>query len=181
MSSDIQVVMLALLGVVIGGILTFLTQYFLYRQQEKSEIRKKAIDLKNEQCLSLWKTLSNVYAYLYFSGNYSVDKIDFDGIGEHIKKMNLAIIKAEPFIRHEGFLVLMEVRDVINEFFTKREFIVSHLRKENLSSEVELRFYKDHMAFIEKLEEPMNRARDVLRGELQLTGLGIFGMGDFAF
>jgi len=48
--------------------------------------------------------------------------------------MNVAIIRAEPLIGHEGFLALIEVRNAINNSFTKQEFLVSQLCEENMSS-----------------------------------------------
>ncbi|NOZ27816.1 MAG: hypothetical protein GXP39_07160 [Chloroflexi bacterium] len=149
-----------LLGVVIGGLLAFLTQYLLHRQQERTEIRKKAIDVKNQQCLALWKTLSDTYQYLFFSGGYSADKVDVEGLGRHIRMLNVAIIRAEPFLSRRSFLRLMEVRNAVNEFFGELE-------------SAKLASYEEYVAFIAKLEGPMGRARDVLREELQLAELGL--------
>jgi len=170
MSSDILAAMLALIGVIIGAFLTFLTQYLLHRQQERTELRKQAFDVKNEQCLALWKVLSDTYQYLFFSGRYSEDKVDLRGLGEHIKELNVAVIKAEPFISHQSFLQLMEVRDAINCFFVELET----QRAPTVWNEEVRRSWEEHMAFINKLEEPMNKAREVLRQEMQLARLDIF-------
>jgi len=160
MSSEMTSATLALFGVVVGALLTFLAQFLLHRQQERSEVRKKAIDLKNEQCLALWETLADTYHYLFFPGHYSENKVDLGRLGEHIKCLNVAIIKAEPFISHQNFLQLMEVRGAISAFFTERETGKGHSGAE-------------HMAFICGFEAPINKARDVLREELQLVSLGI--------
>lgn len=162
MGSDVLSAVFTLFGVVVGGFLTFLAQYIIYRQQEKSEMRKKAIDLKHKQCLALWAKLSDTYRYLFFSGRYSPDKIELDKLGEHIKQLNVAIIKAEPFISRQSFLRLMQVRDAVNLFF-------GGLETDSVS-----RSYEEHMNFITNLEEPMRKARDVLREELQLANLDIF-------
>lgn len=149
---------LALFGVIIGVGLTFLSQLLLLKYQEKSELRKNAIALKNKECLTLWRTFSDVYHYIYFSGSYSEDKIDVTGLGKHIKKINTTIIGVEPFISEQNFKVLLGVKDSINEFFGELE------AGEGLS-------YNEMMVNIIKLENPMNAARDILRDELKLITL----------
>ena len=64
----------------------------------------------------------------------------------------------------------MEIRDAVNHFFGELEFqrVPTEWNDELQGS------YEAHMAFIVKLEEPMNKARDVLREELQLSKLGMF-------
>lgn len=159
MSSDSSIY--TLLGVVIGAILTFLSQHILYQQQEKSEIRKRAIDLKNTQCLILWNVLSDTYQYLYFEGNYSKDKMDLGEFRKHIKKLNVAIIQVELFISHERYLRLLEVRDALSNFIGKQEVVNTSLS------------YEEHMRLISELEKLMDTVRDILRKELQLAGLGV--------
>jgi len=149
---------LALVGVFIGAVLGFISQSILYRQQEKSELRKNAINLKNEECLKLWKAFSEVYQYIYFSGSYSQNKIDAKGLGEHIKRINMAIIQVEPFISQQNFEQLLLVRDSINGLFIKIE------GGNGLP-------YKEIILEILEIEKPMNSARDVLREELGLTSL----------
>lgn len=85
-----------------------------------------------------------------------------EGLGEHIKALNVAIIKASHSSATKVFCSCMEVRNAVNLFFGELE-----LEAADLCS------YEEYMAFIAKLEEPMNRARDVLREELQLTELGV--------
>lgn len=160
MNNDILLGMLALLGVVMGAFLSFFSQYLLYRHQEKSDIRKKALEIKNSQCLGFWEAFSDMYQYLFFSGLYSENKIDLVELDKHIKRLNAAIIKAEPFISHQGYLQLIEVRDTLNKLLTVRDLGAS------LSGE-------EYVAFIMELEKPMNTARDVLRDELKLDELGI--------
>lgn len=167
MSSDSSVY--TLLGVVIGAVLTFLSQHLLYRQQEMSEMRKKAIDLKNSKCLALWEALSDIYQYLYYTGGYFDHKIDLHNLSEHVKKLNVAIIKAEIFISHNGYIQLIEVRDALNGF-------IFEIEKSNLFSEkdsINPSFHEKHKFLIYKLEELMNIARDNLRKELQLDRLGV--------
>ncbi len=160
MNNSILPMMIPLLGVVVGALLAFFTQYLLRRQQDISDIRKKAIDVKTQQCLAVWNALSDTYRYLFFSGCYSASKIDIGGLGEHLKGLNITIIKAEPFVNHQNFLRLMEVRDTLNQFFIDLESSVPYS-------------YEEHMAFVVKMEGPMGKARDVLREELQLVDLGI--------
>jgi len=150
---------LPIIGVVIGALLTFSAQFILSSRQQESEIRKKAVDLKNEQCVALWGDFADTYQYLFFSGGYLKDKIDIKGLGQHIKKLNVAIIRVEPFITHNGFLDLMKVRDTLNQYY--------------LEWEKGFPSYDEYMIFINKLEEPMNKARDVLRRELRLVDLGV--------
>jgi len=95
-----------------------------------------------------------------FSGLYSENKIDLVELDKHIKRLNAAIIKAEPFISHQGYLQLIKVRDTLNKLLTVRDLGAS------LSGE-------EYVAFIMELEKPMNTARDVLRDELKLDELGI--------
>jgi|GEM_PF-5875726 len=150
---------LPIIGVVIGALLTFTTQFVLSSKQQESEIRKKAIDLKNEQCVALWRDFADTYQYLFFTGNYSQDKIDIKGLGQQIKKLNVAIIRVEPFISRDGFLDLMKVRDTLNQYYLRWE--------KGFPS------YDEYMAFIIKLDEPMSQARDVLRRELRLFDLRV--------
>jgi hypothetical protein len=151
---------LPIIGVVIGAFLTFLAQYLLHMRQEKTELLKNAISVKNEQCLALWVVVSEVYKYLFYSGQYSEEKIDLKGLGSHIKELNMAIIKVEPFISKRSYIQLMNVRDALNQF-------VGDLEEAGPLS------FTEYGNFIARLEEPMDKARDVLREELQLTKLGI--------
>jgi hypothetical protein len=168
---------LPIIGVVIGALLTFSAQFVLSSKQQESEIRKKAIDLKNEQCVALWGDFAATYQYLFFSGNYSQDKIDIKGLGQHIKNLNVSIIRVEPFITHNGFLDLMNVRDTLNRYYLEWE---EHEKKDQLERQGGGPFrmapfpsYNEYIDFINKLEEPMHKARDVLRSELRLVNLRV--------
>ena len=113
-------------------------QYYLSVKKEKEELRKKAIDLKNQHCVTLWNKFADTYKYLYYSGSYSPKKIDLDGLSLHIKALNVHIIRAEPFITHPAFLELMNARDFLDGFFVSQErgLAMSH---------------KEYMEFINKL------------------------------
>jgi hypothetical protein len=159
MTKNTVSVFLPIIGVVVGALLTFSTQYVLSSRQQESDIRKKTLELKNEQCIALWKNFADTYQYLYFSGSYSEDKIDMKGLGRHIKALSVAIVRTEPFISQNGFRGLMKVRDTLNEYYIEWE--------KGFPS------YNEYIDFISKLEAPMNEARDVLRRELRLVDLGV--------
>jgi hypothetical protein len=192
---------LPIIGVVIGALMTFYAQFVLSSKQQESEIRKKAIDLKNDQCVALWGEFAATYQYLFYSGGYSADKIDFDGLGNHIKKLNIAIIRVMPFVSDDGFLELLNVRDTLNQWYHKWEepfkiSIAGLEEKTLLDEELVLRYSRkqseplspkvitksgydkqpsseEYSDFIQEMEKPMHKAIDVLRRELKLVDLGI--------
>ena len=160
MIKEVQATLLSLISVVVGVVLTFFSQFFLGFQVEKNMRINKAITIKNEQCTDMWEEFANIYQYLYYSGKYSIEKIDVEGLGQHLKELNVAVIRAEPYISRESFLKLIKVRDILNQFYI--EWVRNPLS------------YEAYSAFISDLEEPMNVARDVLRKEISLSELKIF-------
>jgi hypothetical protein len=52
-----------LIGVILGGAITFFTQYFLWKVQQETKLREKTFDFRFEAYKKLWDTLGRLHYY----------------------------------------------------------------------------------------------------------------------